>query len=102
MSALGTYGIIALVGALITLVANPQARRISIAVNYSAQPDERKVHQVITPYGGGGAMFVGFCIALVVAVVLPTTRAVIESSHEMFGVLLAAGVMFAIGVIDDF
>src|SRR5487761_2532997 len=102
MNALGTYGIIALVGALITLIANPSARRISIAVNYSAQPDERKVHQVIAPYGGGGAMFVGFCIALVSAFVLPTPRAVIESSHEMLGVLLAAGVMFVVGVVDDF
>ena len=102
MNALGTYGIIALVGALITLLANPPARRIALAVNYSAQPDERKVHQVTTPYGGGGAMFVGFCVALVVSYILPTTRAVIESSHEMLGVLLATGVMFVVGVVDDF
>src|SRR5665213_2537262 len=102
MNSLGTYGIIALVGALVTLVCNPMARKIALAVNYSALPDERKVHQVITPYGGGGAMFVGLCVALVVAVILPTSRAVIESSHEMIGVLLAAGVMFAVGVVDDF
>ena len=31
MDALGTYGIIALVGALITLVVNPLARRIAVA-----------------------------------------------------------------------
>jgi UDP-GlcNAc:undecaprenyl-phosphate GlcNAc-1-phosphate transferase len=102
MNSLGTYGIIALVGALITLVCNPPARKIALAVNYSAQPDDRKVHQITTPYGGGGAMFVGFCVALIVAFVLPTTRAVIESSHEMIGVLLAAGVMFVVGVVDDF
>lgn len=102
MNSLGTYGIIALVGALVTLVCNPSARRIALALNYSAAPDERKVHQVTTPYGGGGAMFVGFCVALIAAFVLPTTRAVIESSHEMLGVLLAAGVMFAVGVFDDF
>jgi UDP-GlcNAc:undecaprenyl-phosphate GlcNAc-1-phosphate transferase len=102
MNSLGTYGIIALVGALITLVCNPPARKIALAVNYSAQPDDRKVHQITTPYGGGGAMFVGFCVALIVAYVLPTTRAVIESSHEMIGVLLAAGVMFVVGVVDDF
>jgi UDP-GlcNAc:undecaprenyl-phosphate GlcNAc-1-phosphate transferase len=102
MNSLGTYGIIALVGALITLVCNPPARKIALAVNYSAQPDDRKVHKITTPYGGGGAMFVGFCVALIVAFVLPTTRAVIESSHEMIGVLLAAGVMFVVGVVDDF
>lgn len=102
MDSLGTYGIIALVGALITLVCNPPARKIALTVNYSAQPDDRKVHQITTPYGGGGAMFVGLCVALIVAYVLPTTRAVIESSHEMIGVLLAAGVMFVVGVVDDF
>jgi UDP-GlcNAc:undecaprenyl-phosphate GlcNAc-1-phosphate transferase len=80
MNSLGTYGIIALVGALVTLVCNPMARKIALAVNYCALPDERKVHQVVTPYGGGGAMFVGLCVALVVAVILPTSRAVIESS----------------------
>lgn len=47
-------------------------------------------------------MFVGFCVALVTAFILPTTRAIIESSHEMLGVLLATGVMFAVGVVDDF
>ena len=96
MNSLGTYGIIALVGALITLVCNPPARKIALAVNYSAQPDDRKVHQITTPYGGGGAMFVGFCVALIVAYVLPTTRAVVVL------VLLAAGVMFVVGVVDDF
>lgn len=71
-------------------------------MGYTAQPDERKVHQQVTPYGGGGAMFVGFCLALIVAEFIPATRAVIRSSHEMLGVLLAAAVIFAIGVIDDF
>lgn len=102
MHAIGTYGIIALVGCLITLVANPVARKISMVVKYAAQPDDRKVHHVVTPYGGGGAMLVGFCLALVVAEILPVSRAVINSSHEMLGVLLAVGVIFVVGVVDDF
>ena len=36
----------------------------SLRVGYTALPDERKVHQRVTPYGGGGAMLVGFCVAL--------------------------------------
>jgi UDP-GlcNAc:undecaprenyl-phosphate/decaprenyl-phosphate GlcNAc-1-phosphate transferase len=102
MSNLVTYATIALIGALVTLVANRPARSISLTVGYTAQPDERKVHQHVTPYGGGGAMFVGFCVALVVAYAMPVTRGIITSSHEMLGVLLATAVMFAVGVLDDF
>jgi UDP-GlcNAc:undecaprenyl-phosphate GlcNAc-1-phosphate transferase len=60
------------------------------------------VHEIVTPYGGGAAMFLGFCVALIVAAIIPVTRAVITSSHEMLGVLLAAAVMFVVGVFDDF
>jgi len=49
------------------------------------------VHEKVTPYGGGAAMFVGFCLALLVAFAIPSLRTIITSSHEMIGVLLAAG-----------
>ena len=102
MSGLGVYGLIALAGAIITLLATPPARRLSMKIDYSAQPDERKVHKIVTPYGGGGAMMIGFCLAVGVAYAFPLTRAVITSSHEMLGVVLATGVMFVVGVLDDF
>ncbi len=97
-----SYVVVALVGAIITLVANRPARIISLRIGYCAQPDERKVHEKVTPYGGGAAMFVGFCLALLVAFAIPSLRTIITSSHEMIGVLLAAGVIFVVGVIDDF
>jgi len=96
------YVIVMLVGALVTLVANRPARVIALRVGYTAQPDERKVHQKVTPYGGGAAMLVGFCVALVTAVAIPSLRSVITSSNEMMGVLLATGVIFVVGVLDDF
>jgi UDP-GlcNAc:undecaprenyl-phosphate GlcNAc-1-phosphate transferase len=96
------YVAVLLVGVVVTLAANIPARRIAVRVGYTAQPDERKVHQVVTPYGGGGAMLVGFCVALLAAFAIPTLRNVITSSHEMLGVLLATGVIFVVGVLDDF
>ena len=78
------YLVVIAVGTIVTLVANVPARKISLRIGYTAQPDARKVHQVVTPYGGGAAMLVGFCVAL------------------MMGVLLAAGVIFVVGVLDDF
>ena len=47
-------------------------------------------------------MLVGFCIALLFAFLIPVLRGVIISSHEMLGVLLATGVIFVVGVLDDF
>lgn len=102
MGNIASYVAVMLVGALVTLVANRPARVISLRVGYTAQPDDRKVHQKVTPYGGGAAMLVGFCIALLVAFAIPSLHSVITSSHEMMGVLLAAGVIFVVGVLDDF
>jgi UDP-GlcNAc:undecaprenyl-phosphate GlcNAc-1-phosphate transferase len=102
MGNIASYVVVMLVGALVTMVANRPARTISLRIGYTAQPDARKVHVKVTPYGGGAAMLVGFCVALVVAVAIPVLRTVITSSHEMMGVLLATGVIFVVGVLDDF
>ena len=102
MGNVAAYLAVALVGAVVTLIATRPARAISLRVGYTALPDERKVHQNVTPYGGGGAMLVGLCVALVVAMAIPALRAVIASSHEVLGVLLAAGVIFVVGLVDDF
>jgi UDP-GlcNAc:undecaprenyl-phosphate GlcNAc-1-phosphate transferase len=102
MGNIGSYVVVLVVGAVITLLANRPARIISLRIGYSAEPDARKVHQKVTPYGGGAAMFIGFCIALLAAFAIPSLRTIITSSHEMMGVLLAAGVIFVVGVVDDF
>jgi UDP-GlcNAc:undecaprenyl-phosphate GlcNAc-1-phosphate transferase len=102
MDSVASYVVVMLVGAVVTVAANVPARIISTRVGYLAQPDERKVHEKATPYGGGAAMLIGFCVALLVAVFVPALRTVITSSHEMLGVLLAAGVIFVVGMLDDF
>jgi UDP-GlcNAc:undecaprenyl-phosphate GlcNAc-1-phosphate transferase len=102
MGNIGSYVVVLLVGAVVTLLANRPARIISLRIGYSAEPDARKVHQKVTPYGGGAAMFIGFCIALLAAFAIPSLRTIMTSSHEMMGVLLAAGVIFVVGVVDDF
>ncbi len=34
---------------------------------FVAEPDERRIHTRVTPYGGGVAMFLAFLVAMVVA-----------------------------------
>ncbi len=102
MGDIAAYVAVAVVAAVVTLLADKPARAISLRVGYTAQPGERKVHESVTPYGGGGAMLVGLCVALVFALFIPSLRSVITSSSEVFGVLLASGVIFVVGVVDDF
>jgi UDP-GlcNAc:undecaprenyl-phosphate GlcNAc-1-phosphate transferase len=101
MSDLVAYLTVAGVAAVVTLIANKPARRLALRAGYCAEPDERKVHTIVTPYGGGGAMFVGYCLALCVAFVIPSLRAVVTGTHEMLGVTLAMSIAFVVGMVDD-
>lgn len=102
MNNIASYVAVGAIALVATMIANRPARSVALRVNYTAQPDERKVHQKVTPYGGGAAMFVGLCLAGAAASAFPSLRMVIASSHEMLGVLLAAAVIFVVGLVDDF
>jgi UDP-GlcNAc:undecaprenyl-phosphate GlcNAc-1-phosphate transferase len=97
-----SYAAVCALALLATLVVNRPARALALKVGYAALPDARKVHQKVTPYGGGAAMFVGLCVAGALAGLFPPLRAVIASGHEMLGVIFAAAVIFVVGLVDDF
>ena len=102
MSNIGSYIAILVVALVATMAINRPARVVALKVGYTAQPDERRVHTKVTPYGGGAAMFIGLCIASVIALFFKPLHAVITSSREFVGVILAAGVIFVVGLVDDF
>jgi UDP-GlcNAc:undecaprenyl-phosphate GlcNAc-1-phosphate transferase len=97
----GWYLLVLGVAAGATAALTVPARRISQKVGYVALPDPRKVHTKPIPYGGGAAMFLGFLVAVLAAAAIPPFRPIFEDSPEMMGVVLAAGAMFAVGLIDD-
>jgi UDP-GlcNAc:undecaprenyl-phosphate/decaprenyl-phosphate GlcNAc-1-phosphate transferase len=98
---LGWYALVLAVAAGATAALTVPARRISERIGYVAMPDERKVHTKPIPYGGGAAMFVGFLVAVLAAAAIPPFHDIFADSPEMLGVVLAAGAMFAVGLIDD-
>ena len=102
MSNVSSYVAILAIALITTLLVNRPARTLALKVGYTAMPDARKVHQKVTPYGGGAAMFVGLCVAGSIASIFPALRAVIVSSHEMLGVVFAAAIIFVVGLVDDF
>ena len=67
-----------------------------------AQPDERKVHQQVTPAAGGVAMFVAMLVAWAVAASIPALDPLFRGSSEPLGLILGAAAIFVVGLIDDF
>jgi UDP-GlcNAc:undecaprenyl-phosphate GlcNAc-1-phosphate transferase len=103
MPDIGWYGLILAVAAGSTAALTVPAKRIAIRVGYISHPGDRSVHEKPVPYGGGASMFLGFLVAVLLASTLPPFRAAhtFTDSPEMLGVVLAAGAMFAVGLIDD-
>src|SRR5579863_4040483 len=101
MPDIGWYGLILVVAAGATAALTVPARRLSLRVGYVAAPNERTMHDTPIPYGGGAAMFLGFLVAVLAAAAIPALRPVFSDSPEMLGVVLAAGAIFAVGLIDD-
>ena len=101
MPPLAWYGIILGIAAAVTAAVTIPARRLSVRVGYVAFPDERKVHEQATPYGGGAAMLLGFLVAMIVAALVPPLHVVFANSSEPLGVVLAGAAIFCVGLIDD-
>jgi len=98
---LGAYALVAAVAAVGTYVAMFPLRSLAVRIGFVAEPDERRIHTRVTPYGGGVAMFVAFLVAMMVASQLPQLRSVFQGSSEPLGVVLGAAVIFAVGLADD-
>jgi len=98
---IGWYVLVLVIAAGATAALTVPAKRVAERVGYVAHPGERSVHTRPIPYGGGPAMFMGFLVAVLAAALVPELRPLYQGSPEMTGVVLAAGAMFAVGLIDD-
>lgn len=66
-----------------------------------AWPRSRDVHVTPTPRWGGLAMFFGFLAGLALAFQLPALRLAFDYSQETAGIISAASVVVAVGLLDD-
>ncbi len=101
MPALSAYLIVGIAAAVVTFLTVPLVRRLSIRIGAVAAPDERHVHLEPTPRGGGLAMMIGLIGAFLVAASLDEFSGVMAARTEMVGVVVAAGVIWSVGFIDD-
>jgi UDP-GlcNAc:undecaprenyl-phosphate/decaprenyl-phosphate GlcNAc-1-phosphate transferase len=98
---LGWYAVVFVVAVTTTALATWPAISLATTIGYVDVPKDRKVHARVTPYGGGAAMFVGFCVAMATAAALPAFRPLFHASAEALGVVFAATAIFVVGLIDD-
>jgi UDP-GlcNAc:undecaprenyl-phosphate GlcNAc-1-phosphate transferase len=96
------YAIVFGVAFGLTLVLTPLAAWLARRVGALAQPDERRVHEVPTPYFGGLAMILGLLGALVVAWRLDGFETVFDTSlAPTVGITIGAVIACLVGTLDD-
>ncbi|MEO6469782.1 MAG: MraY family glycosyltransferase [Acidimicrobiia bacterium] len=98
---MGGYAVVFAVAAVLAFGLTPLVRKLALRVGAVKVPSARDVHTTTMPMLGGAAMFVAFLVAMAVASQIPQFREMFDGSSEPAGIILAAGVMFAIGALDD-
>ncbi len=100
---LADYVLVAAVSTVASFAFTPLVRRWAVSIGAIVRPDpeSRHVHSRATPTLGGVAMFYALLITLLVATTRPGLRSILQSSSEMWGVVLGAALIFGVGAIDD-
>lgn len=94
------YLLVLLTAAIFTFVATTGVRRLAFAVGAVTPVRDRDVHSTPTPRLGGVGMLVGFTAAVIVGSQLPFLGQLFDSL-QIYGVLLAAYIVTAVGALDD-
>ncbi|MBM3658373.1 MAG: undecaprenyl/decaprenyl-phosphate alpha-N-acetylglucosaminyl 1-phosphate transferase [Actinobacteria bacterium] len=95
------YLIVGGTAAVVTFLATYLMRWLAPRIGAMAMPGARSVHAEPTPSMGGAGMFLGLLAAMLVGSRLEQFQEMFSGSSEPLGILLAAGVMFAVGAVDD-
>ena len=98
---LGDYLLIGAVAAIVTFAATPVVRVVARQRGWVVPPNERSVHTSPIPHVGGLAMLAGFCAAVLTAWAGGAFEPIFDSNSEPLGVMIAALIVFATGLLDD-
>lgn len=75
----------------------------AIAIRFGAvdHPSAEHIHERPTPTIGGAAMFLSFAITTLIASHVSLLSQVFRGSSEPLGVVIAGGVIYLVGLVDD-
>jgi UDP-GlcNAc:undecaprenyl-phosphate/decaprenyl-phosphate GlcNAc-1-phosphate transferase len=83
------------------LILTPWAQSAGVRWGIMAIPGGRRQHRQPIPRTGGIALFGAFALAIIVAQFLPVERTDPNEIIRFFGLLLGAGIIFGLGLLDD-
>lgn len=92
------YATYCFVGALIAALTTPLMRVLAFRIGAVDLGKGRRIHTGIAPRLGGGGVFLGVMIPLLFVLLRGAHSA---ASNQLVGILLAATIIFALGVLDD-
>lgn len=95
------YLLIMALAAVITYLLVPIVLRLSLAIGAVTEIRDRDVHKVPVPRLGGVAMYAGFVVSLVIAAQIPYLADVFRPDSAVWAVAIGAGIMCALGFLDD-
>ncbi len=98
---LPAYLLISIVACGVTVVTVPAFLWLSRVWGCMVEPDARRMHERPTGSLGGGAMYIGFIVAFIVAGVSGRFDAAFEGSTEPYAVAAGATLAYLIGLFDD-
>ncbi len=93
--------LVASVAAVATYLIMFPTRWASYKFGAIVPPDERKIHTVPLPDLGGAGIFIGFIVAVIAAGFLDGFKPMFHPVSQIVGVVIAAGIIFGVGLIDD-
>lgn len=94
------YALTFIIAAAVTYLLVPLVRRLAVAIGATPAVRDRDVHTEPIPRMGGIAIYGGFAAALLISAQLPHLQNVFVADTWL-GLLLAGGLITAIGIIDD-
>ena len=101
MPSIGAYATVLAVVTIVTFVTMFGVRRLAIHIGAVVRPDARHVHERPTPTLGGVAMLIGVLAGMGAAWMMGQFDPIFAGSTEPLGLVLAAIVIVAVGVVDD-
>ena len=84
-----------------TFCVTPLVGMLARRLGWVYLPNDRTVHDTALPDIGGLAMYIGFVVAFMAAWLAGSLDVLFESNSEPWGVLIAATIIFVVGLIDD-
>ena len=96
-----SYGIVVAFAVGATFVLTFPVRWLAVRFGAVDNPGEHRMHSKPTPVIGGAAMLLAFCASIELASRLTPLAGIFSGSSEPLGVMLAAAVIYLVGLIDD-